>query len=72
MGLSKQILLKSFESSINELMDYEDLGQVLAMSSAEFKEGLAALIEKRPPDYIAAAQASLDNDGMPPSETNPQ
>jgi 2-(1,2-epoxy-1,2-dihydrophenyl)acetyl-CoA isomerase len=72
IGLSKQILLRSFESSIEELMAYEGFGQVLAMSSAEFKEGLAALIEKRAPDYIGAAKANPESDGMPPSDVRLQ
>jgi 2-(1,2-epoxy-1,2-dihydrophenyl)acetyl-CoA isomerase len=65
IGLSKQILLKSFESSLSEMMEYEGFGQVLAMSSAEFQEGLAALLAKRPADYAAAAAASPISDGMP-------
>jgi 2-(1,2-epoxy-1,2-dihydrophenyl)acetyl-CoA isomerase len=35
------------------------------MSSAEFQEGLAALLAKRPADYAAAAAASPISDGMP-------
>lgn len=70
MGLAKQLLLKSFESSLGEMMDYEDLGQVLAMSSAEFREGLAALLEKRKPDYVGAAQAGAFNDGLPSALAN--
>lgn len=65
IGLAKQILLKSFESSLGEMMDYEGFGQVLAMSSAEFKEGLSALIEKRAPDHQAAAMAHPVSDGLP-------
>jgi 2-(1,2-epoxy-1,2-dihydrophenyl)acetyl-CoA isomerase len=65
MGLSKQILLKSFETSLAEMMDYEGFGQVLAMSSAEFQEGLSALIEKRKADFAGAAAASPVSDGMP-------
>lgn len=67
MGLAKQLLLKSFESSVTEMMDYEDFGQVLAMSSAEFKEGLTALVEKRRPDHAGAAAASPITDGLPSS-----
>ncbi len=70
IGLTKQILLKSFESSMSEMMDYEGFGQVLAMSSAEFQEGLAALLKKRPPDYIKAAMANPVSDGMPPTDGN--
>lgn len=67
MGLSKQLLLRSFESSVEEMMRSEGLGQVLAMSSTEFGEGLSALIEKRKPDYAAAAAANPMTDGMPSS-----
>jgi 2-(1,2-epoxy-1,2-dihydrophenyl)acetyl-CoA isomerase len=67
IGLAKQLLLKSFESSIDDVMLYEDLGQALAMSSAEFREGLAALREKRKPDYRGAALSGDFNDGLPAS-----
>jgi len=67
MGLSKQLLLKSFETSLTEMMELEGLGQVLAMSSAEFQEGLSALIEKRAPDYIGAATSAAFSDGLPSS-----
>jgi 2-(1,2-epoxy-1,2-dihydrophenyl)acetyl-CoA isomerase len=65
MGLSKQILLRAFESSLDDMMLYEDLGQALAMSSAEFREGLAALREKRRPDFVTAASLDAQNDGLP-------
>ena len=35
------------------------------MSSAEFQEGLAALREKRRPDFVAAAKADPHGDGLP-------
>jgi 2-(1,2-epoxy-1,2-dihydrophenyl)acetyl-CoA isomerase len=65
MGLSKQILLRAFESSLDDMMLYEDLGQALAMSSAEFREGLTALREKRRPNFAAAAASDAENDGLP-------
>lgn len=67
MGLAKTLLLKSFETSLPDMMEQEGLGQALAMSSAEFREGLAALIEKRTPDYIGAATANFGSDGLPSS-----
>jgi 2-(1,2-epoxy-1,2-dihydrophenyl)acetyl-CoA isomerase len=67
IGLSKQILLRAFESSLDDMMLYEDLGQALAMSSAEFQEGLLALREKRRPDFVGAAVSDSENDGLPPS-----
>jgi len=45
------------------MMEYEGFGQVLAMSSAEFREGLAALTEQRAPDFIGAA-ATFTSDGL--------
>lgn len=65
MGFSKLLLLKSFESSIEDLMLYENLGQVLAMSSVEFAEGLGALREGRRADHLKAALADTTNNGLP-------
>jgi 2-(1,2-epoxy-1,2-dihydrophenyl)acetyl-CoA isomerase len=67
MGLAKQLLLKSFETSLREMMDYEGFAQVLAMAGPEFREGLAALMEKREPHFKDAAESSFINDGMPSS-----
>lgn len=67
MGVAKQILLKSFESSLDDLMLFEDLGQALAMSSAEFREGLDALREKRKPDRLGVLAAAPPFDGLPSS-----
>lgn len=71
MGLSKTIMMKSFESSINEMMDYEDLGQSLAQNSPEFEEGLQALIEKRPAEFSGTFDGNDPNaDGMPSMNNN--
>lgn len=70
MGLAKNLMLKSFETSLPEMMDYEDYAQVLAQSGAEFGEGLAALVEKRAPDYQAAAKRAGFSDGMPSAESD--
>lgn len=68
MGLSKLIMLKAFESSLGDMMDYEDLAQSLAQNGAEFKEGLTALVEKRRSDFYGAVQKEPYSDGMPSSE----
>ncbi len=47
IGLAKLIMARSFETGLDEMFLYEGLGQALAMSGAEFKEGLNALTEKR-------------------------
>ena len=47
IGLAKLIMARSFETGLDEMFLYEGLGQALAMSGAEFREGLDALLEKR-------------------------
>jgi 2-(1,2-epoxy-1,2-dihydrophenyl)acetyl-CoA isomerase len=64
MGLAKTVLLKSFESSLDEMMGYENLAQVLAQSSSEFSEGLTALKERRPAQFFEAARKGTIHDGM--------
>lgn len=51
IGLAKLIMARSFETGLDEMFLYEGLGQALAMSSTEFKEGLDALVEKRAADF---------------------
>ncbi|AHG64166.1 enoyl-CoA hydratase/isomerase family protein [Advenella mimigardefordensis] len=55
MGLAKTLMARSFETTLTEMFAYEGFGQVLAMSNPEFKEGLTALINKQPPDFVGAA-----------------
>lgn len=47
IGLAKLIMARSFETGLDEMFLYEGLGQALAMSSTEFREGLDSLLEKR-------------------------
>lgn len=68
MGLAKKLLLRSFESSLEEMMEKEGYLQVLAMSSAEFEEGLDAARHKRKADFLGAAEANPLGDGMPDGE----
>lgn len=55
MGLAKTLMARSFETSLQDMVAFEGFGQVLAMSNPEFREGLAAAIEGRKPDFPAAA-----------------
>jgi len=48
IGVAKLIMARSFETGLDEMFLYEGFGQALAMSSGEFKEGLDALLDKRP------------------------
>ena len=56
MGLAKLIMARSFESNLGDLFLMEGMGQSLAQSSAEFQEGLSALMEKRPADFSNAGR----------------
>ncbi len=51
IGIAKLIMGRSFESTLDDMFLLEGCGQVLSMSSAEFKEGLDALLEKRPAKF---------------------
>jgi 2-(1,2-epoxy-1,2-dihydrophenyl)acetyl-CoA isomerase len=67
MGMAKQILMRTFESSLDDLMLYEDLGQSLAQSSAEFNEGLEALKARREADFLSASESDPVSNGLPRS-----
>jgi 2-(1,2-epoxy-1,2-dihydrophenyl)acetyl-CoA isomerase len=59
MGLAKSLMARSFETSLHDMFAFEGLGQALAMSNPEFREGLAAAIGGRKADFAgAAAQAA--------------
>jgi 2-(1,2-epoxy-1,2-dihydrophenyl)acetyl-CoA isomerase len=60
VGLTKSLLMRSFETDISEMFAFEGLGQALAMSNPEFREGLAAILQRRAPDFAAAASRSND------------
>lgn len=56
MGLAKNLLARSFETSLTDMLAFEGFGQALAMSGPEFQEGLAAAIDRRPANFIGAAK----------------
>jgi 2-(1,2-epoxy-1,2-dihydrophenyl)acetyl-CoA isomerase len=58
MGLAKQLMARTFETSLHDMFAFEGLGQALAMSSDEFKEGLKAAVERRDANF-AASSASV-------------
>jgi 2-(1,2-epoxy-1,2-dihydrophenyl)acetyl-CoA isomerase len=51
IGLSKQLLNRSFESDIASSLELEGHFQALATASADLPEGMAAFREKRDPDF---------------------
>ncbi|SMP76238.1 enoyl-CoA hydratase/isomerase family protein [Noviherbaspirillum suwonense] len=56
MGLAKNLLARSFETTLTDMLAFEGLGQALAMSGREFAEGLDAAIARRPADFIGATR----------------
>jgi 2-(1,2-epoxy-1,2-dihydrophenyl)acetyl-CoA isomerase len=64
MGLAKILMARSFETTLADMFAFEGLGQVLAMSNPEFREGLAAAMGNRRPDFSAAAQGLADGPGV--------
>jgi 2-(1,2-epoxy-1,2-dihydrophenyl)acetyl-CoA isomerase len=69
MGLAKTLLARSFETSLMDMLTFERLGQALAMSNPEFREGLSALLERRRPDFVGAAGAEARSSDAPTSGT---
>jgi 2-(1,2-epoxy-1,2-dihydrophenyl)acetyl-CoA isomerase len=63
MGLAKTLMARSFETSLHDMFAFEGFGQVLAMSNPEFREGLAAVIDKRQPDFVGVAAHAPHNAG---------
>lgn len=59
MGMAKNLLARSFETGLHDMFAFEGFGQAMAMSNPEFREGLAAAIDKRRPDFEGAAAGTL-------------
>jgi 2-(1,2-epoxy-1,2-dihydrophenyl)acetyl-CoA isomerase len=51
LGLSKQLLNRSFETDLTSSLDREGQAQAIAATSSEMAEGMAAFAERRPPDF---------------------
>jgi 2-(1,2-epoxy-1,2-dihydrophenyl)acetyl-CoA isomerase len=51
-GLGKQILSKSLECSLQDMMHYESFVQTVCHDTKDHKEGLKAFFEKRKPVYV--------------------
>lgn len=51
IGLMKKMLNKSFNSTLDEMLDYEAYCQRIAGDSADYKEGVTAFNEKRKPQF---------------------
>ena len=51
IGLIKKMINRSGNSTLNEMLEYESYMQEIAGSSDDYKEGVAAFLEKRKPDF---------------------
>jgi 2-(1,2-epoxy-1,2-dihydrophenyl)acetyl-CoA isomerase len=51
IGLIKKMLNKAANSSLDEMLDYEAYCQEIAGNSEDYKEGVAAFLEKRKPAF---------------------
>lgn len=54
-AMTKTLLNKSSNSTLDQMLEYESLAQTVAYLTPEYKEGVAAFREKRNPDFAAAA-----------------
>jgi len=52
IGLIKKMLNKSATSTLDEMLEYEAYCQEIAGSSHDYKEGVAAFLEKRKPEFL--------------------
>jgi 2-(1,2-epoxy-1,2-dihydrophenyl)acetyl-CoA isomerase len=58
MGLTKRDFNRAIIPQLEEILDYEAHNQEIAGLGSDHKEGLAAFVEKRAPDYVKASKKS--------------
>ena len=51
IGLTKRVLNRSLTSTLAEALAYEALTQQIASRSEDYREGVSAFLEKRPPQF---------------------
>ena len=52
IGMIKEMLFKSFNSNLDEILELESKYQDLAGNTEDFKEGINAFLEKRKPKFL--------------------
>lgn len=58
LGLTKRALNRAMTATLDETLEYEAQLQQIAGEGAEHREGIAAFLEKRTPDFRAAGQSA--------------
>ena len=51
LGMMKEMLMKSFESNLDEMLEMESKYQDVAGNTEDFKEGINSFLEKRRPEF---------------------
>ena len=54
IGLAKRTINRALSMDLEQLLDYEVFSQETAGATADYKEGLAAFLEKRTPNYTGS------------------
>src|SRR5436190_2033581 len=54
IGLAKRAINRALTMDLEQLLDYEVFSQETAGATADYKEGLAAFLEKRTPNYTGS------------------
>ncbi|WP_068076717.1 enoyl-CoA hydratase/isomerase family protein [Novosphingobium lentum] len=55
IAMTKTLLNKSASATLDQMLEYESYAQTVAYLTPEYEEGVQAFIEKRAPDFAAAA-----------------